>query len=244
MTNSPILAFYFDAPMQSYGVESRYDRRTSLPFPTRSAITGILCAAMGIERSDRVFLSEMTKLRMETLILPRIIPKEKKNASKELVASRLRDYHTVGGGYDSDKNKTEKFNIPRRVGYYGKDPVQSYREYLLDARFGILLSGDEAILKRCDTAMRDPVWGVWFGRKCCIPASRITQGFFCDRNKAVARLCELAGCKSPERQIREVDSITEGNDSRMDIPITFERHCRGMGGEFLPRQIVIEPYSE
>ena len=242
MTNSPILALYFDAPMQSYGVESRYDRRTSLPYPTRSAVTGILCAAMGIERSDRAFLAEMAKLQMETLVLTRQIPVGKKCEPKKLTASRLVDYHTVGGGFDS-KNEAEKFYIPHSADQKDRRTVQSYREYLLDARFGILLSGDKTLLSRCDAAMRDPIWGVWFGRKCCVPASRVTLGFFPGRSEAVARLCELAGCSSPYRQIREVASVVDGNDSRMDIPVTFERNCRGMGGEFLPRRIVDEPYS-
>lgn len=245
MPNEKYLALYFDAPMQSYGVESRYDRRTTLPFPTRSAITGILCAAMGIERNDRNLLSEMANLTIETLELPRFLPlennreSEDRNKVKELNTSRMIDYHTVGGGYDKDI-PSQRPHIPRKADGKPGGTVQSYREYLIDARFGILVSGDDALIERAKSALLNPKWGIWFGRKCCVPASPVAQGIFEQREKAIEHLCSLAGCKKPIRFVRDASTYAEGEETRMDIPVTFERSRRGSGGEYLPRRIVID----
>jgi CRISPR system Cascade subunit CasD len=57
------------------------------------------------------------------------------------------------------------------------NPVVTHRQFLLDARFGVLLSGDDVeVLTRAAEAVRNPVWGVWFGRKCCVPARPLFAG--------------------------------------------------------------------
>ncbi|MDO5581635.1 MAG: type I-E CRISPR-associated protein Cas5/CasD [Planctomycetia bacterium] len=228
MDQIQFLALYFDAPMQSYGVESRFDRRASLPWPSRSAVTGILCAAMGIDRADRTFLANMAKLDLETFVL-------KRDNKRSL--SRMIDFHTVGGGYD---NKSETIHIPRTADEKGRRTVVSYREFLLDARFGVLVSGDNDLIGKFHAALKNPVWGIWFGRKCCVPASPIAQGIYVSKNDAVQILCKRAGCQSPQLRIRETDSYSEGSDSFNDVPVTFERHCRGMGEEFSSRRIIVE----
>ncbi|MDD3585950.1 MAG: type I-E CRISPR-associated protein Cas5/CasD [Thermoguttaceae bacterium] len=239
MANEKILAMYFDAPMQSYGVESRYDRRTTLPFPTRSAVTGILCAALGIERDDRDFLAKMAELTIETLELPRLVSSKKNEKKKEMIVSRLIDYHTIGGGYEKNV-PAQKSNIPRKADGKPGDTVQSYREYLLDARFGILISGNDILIEQCQDALDNPKWGVWFGRKCCVPASPINQGIFTQREEAVKKLCSLAGCDKPLRVVRDASLYADGEETSMDIPVTFERSRRGTGDEYRPRRIVIE----
>ena len=57
-----------------------------------------------------------------------------------------------------------------------RDAVITHRQYLLDARFGIILHGDRNLLERAAAALRDPVWGVWLGRKSCIPAAPVFAG--------------------------------------------------------------------
>ncbi|MDO5567101.1 MAG: type I-E CRISPR-associated protein Cas5/CasD, partial [Planctomycetia bacterium] len=176
------------------------------------------------------FLASFANLAMETFVL-------KRNGTQNM--ERLVDFHTVGGGYaDSDK-----FNIPRTAENKPGRTILSYREYLLDARFGVLLSGDTELIHKFDDALRNPVWGIWFGRKCCIPASPVTQGICETSEEALQQLCKLAGCDLPSLRIREVDSYADGTDSLSDVPITFERHCRGMGNEFTSRRIVIEHYN-
>jgi len=225
--------------MQSFGVESRFDRRTTLPFPSRSVVSGVVCAAMGIDRDeDREFLEKFAKLEVDVLELPR-----KTKAEKNLTTYDLCDYHTIGGGYEGTKD--EILFTPRTSdGSKLKHPVQSYRYYLTDARFGVLISGDDDEIKKYEVALKDPVWGVWFGRKCCVPASPIAQGVFDDLDKAVAILCERVGCEKPRRVVRDAYSYDEEDAlSYMDVPQTFARSRRWTGDEFRTRRIVVEDWD-
>ena len=84
---------------------------------------------------------------------------------------RLEDFHTVGGGYDKE---TQRQSHPRKAsGGPCDNPTVTRRQYLLDARFGVILAGDRECWSVWLTALQDPVWGVWFGRKSCIPAAPI-----------------------------------------------------------------------
>ena len=61
------------------------------------------------------------------------------------------------------------------------------RQYLLDARFGVILAGDRLVLERAAAALEDPVWGVWFGRKSCIPAEPVFADLFETRTRKPER---------------------------------------------------------
>ncbi len=41
------LILHLDAPMQSWGIESRYSRRSAGVAPSKSALCGMACAALG-----------------------------------------------------------------------------------------------------------------------------------------------------------------------------------------------------
>ena len=62
MNEPAFLALYFDAPLQSWGYSSMFDRRTTLSQPTRSGVIGLLCAALGIDRADTVRLDQLDAL--------------------------------------------------------------------------------------------------------------------------------------------------------------------------------------
>ena len=100
-TNNSVLALYFDGPMQAWGYQSRFNRRTSLSYPTKSGVLGILCAALGVPKSDVDTLGELAVLKMEVLSFH--------------LSSRWIDYHTVGGGYEpgSSEYSTHCIRITR-----------------------------------------------------------------------------------------------------------------------------------
>jgi len=188
--------------MQSWGYQSRFGRRTTLAYPTRSGLLGMLCAAMGVPRSDRSTLQTLTQLDLEVLGLTDV--------------GIWTDYHTVGGGYAADVDRAA---IPRTAD--GKPKVNvTQREFLANARFGALLCGDRQLLDSCDGALKDPVWGVWFGRKCCIPSSPISQGIFPSREQAVLHLEGLCG-GTARRRIAEVARFEDGTDTLRDVPMDF-----------------------
>ncbi len=212
---APVLALYLDGPLQSWGYQSRFDRRASLSFPTRSGILGMICAALAIERADRQGLARLESgLRLTVYCFGR--------------PSTLVEYQTVGGGHD---RRREPLCLVRKAdGAIGKDPVQTYREYLQDARFGALLEGDKPLLEEVGAALADPAWGIWLGRKCCIAASPVVQGFFDSAAAAEAHLEGLAGC-GVTRKVSEVESFDQGSETVRDRPVDFAER------EFTPRRV-------
>ena len=203
------LAMLLAGPMQSWGHASRYGRRNTLAFPTRSGIIGILSAALGADKGDMQLLSCLNDLRYEVLALS--------------PTRRVTDFHTVGGGY----SRAQRSQIPPKADGGTAQTVVTRREYLMDARFGVVVSGDGELINRCDRALNDPVWGVWLGRKACIPTEPISQGVFDDSGSAESRLIEASRGKV-SRRICEADRFEDGTDSLMDLPLDFETRSFGM----------------
>ena len=209
------LALYLDAPLQSWGSQSRFDRRTSFSFPTRSGIIGIICAAMGIDREDATALQRFSKLKIIMLMFQS--------------RGRLTDFHTVGGGWDK---KHDPGHIVRTAQGKIGTTVITKREYLQDTQFGVLLTGGLSFLKELEMALLNPQWGIWLGRKSCIPATPIYQGIFPDRESAEVHLSKIAGVPV-QRTMEEADCFEEGNDTLNDIPIDFAKR------QYAPRRIRI-----
>jgi len=217
MSDTAYLALYFDAPLQSWGYASKFDRRTTLAYPTRSGVTGLICAALGVDRADTEGLR-----RLDTLTV---------NVYAFRMGGRLTDYHTVGGGYNP---KTEKQKICRRASGGTGDTVQTWREYLEGSRFGVVVSGDAALLAELAAAVQDPKWGVWLGRKACVPASRLYEGVFGNEEDAKAALCRVSKAEGIVRTISEAADFAGGNDTVMDRPLDFAKR------RFAPRRITVE----
>lgn len=219
MSTEKYLAVFLDGPMQSWGVASRFDNRNSLSFPSRSALTGILCAALGIPKNDTGKLAQINDLHLTTVVF---------NGQSGILAS---DYHTVGAAYDPKK---QRGYIP--VNADGKTKANASvtnREYLQNARFGAIFSGEESLIKKCSEALDNPCWGVWLGRKSCIPASPLNRGIFNSQDEAVTAL-KNAAKEEVLRIYTEEKDYSSGTDVLMDIPIDFERR------EFRPRYIARE----
>lgn len=206
MSDTAYLALILDAPMQSWGFSSRFQRRTTGLHPTKSGLIGLLCAALGLAKGspeESKMLPELAKLRMTSIAIPREVPV----AATPPPVLRLEDFHTVLG-------------TRRASGKLDTDAVVTRRQYLLDARFGVILAGDQALLKRVATALQDPVWGVWFGCKSCLPCSPICCGLF-DAETPAQR--KLIGNKPIEEFtiVTEAENFTDGTDSTSDQPISF-----------------------
>ena len=124
MSSEACLALLLDGPMQSWGHASRFERRTTALHPTRSAIIGLIAAALGIDKhgtNEAAQLARFAALRVTVITLPR-----RSRRQGDLHTQRLEDYHTVTG-------------IRRASGKVDDHAtVQTYRHYLLDARFGVL----------------------------------------------------------------------------------------------------------
>jgi CRISPR system Cascade subunit CasD len=209
MSDTAYLALLLDGPLQSWGFASRFQRRTTGLYPTKSGVIGLISAAMGLAKGspeEHDMLPELAKLNMTSVALPR-------NDVRRLV-----DFHTTGGGYDKE---TEPQFIPRKAsGGPCDNPTVSRRQYLLEARFGVILAGDGSLLERAAAALQDPVWGVWLGRKSCIPAEPIFRGMFNLRTDAERALIGDASIDQFTR-LEEVANFEGGTDSYNDQPVSF-----------------------
>jgi CRISPR system Cascade subunit CasD len=215
--------------MQSWGYTSRFTRRTTALHPTKSGVVGLLAAALGVDKhrpDEEVRIARLVALECTTVTLP------KRVGGRELQMLRLSDYHTIGGGFDKETDKMKK---PRAASGAGLDTVLSERHYLLDARFGVLLEGPAEFLNEIAMALRNPTWGTWLGRKCCIPAAPVLVGVEVDRTTAWMSLLKRAGF--PEAtSLEQFDHVIEGEKAEgldaewiNDVPIAFgapigERH--------------------
>ncbi len=216
--------------MQSWGFASRFTRRTTAMHPTKSGVVGLLAAALGIDKhgaDEALQIARLAELSCTTVTLP------KQRGGRELPMLRLSDYHTIGGGYDP---KPDRMKMPRKANGSAPDTVLSERHYLLDARFGVLLEGERDWLEEIATKLRNPTWGLWLGRKCCIPASPLLVGVSNDKSAAWVLLLKAARLNEAN-MMTQYDHVIEGEGAEgldaewlNDTPLAFgaaigERHA-------------------
>jgi CRISPR system Cascade subunit CasD len=222
------LALYLEGPLQSWGFDSQYNRRNTGLMPTKSAIAGICCAALGLPRGSKAeqdLLIRFGPVRMTAIAIPRA------GRKKDLPIWRLQDYHTVQ-------------NTRRANGAINHDCVLTYRQYLTDACFGVILEGDKILLGEIAVALADPKWGVWLGRKTCIPSApvlAVRMGIWDDPQLLLKEsrgdaLCLLIGNEPLELFTRQedVETFSEGRDSLPDTPVSFATERR----LFSPRRVL------
>ncbi|HQF40568.1 MAG TPA: type I-E CRISPR-associated protein Cas5/CasD [Opitutaceae bacterium] len=221
MSADACLALLIDSPLQSWGHASRFERRTTALHPTRSGVLGLVAAALGIDKhgpDEAAQLAHLAPLRVSTYTLPR-----HDSRGRELPIVRLEDYHTVTG-------------IRRASGKVDDDAtVQTYRHYLLDARFGVLLDGPGEIVREIAAALADPRWGVWLGRKSCLPAAPLIAAGPADRAACWSGLLQRAGYTGTEPEeefarVLETSADTPGAERLDDTPVAYghplgERHA-------------------
>jgi CRISPR system Cascade subunit CasD len=225
MSSKVFLTLLLDSPMQSWGHTSRFDRRTTALHPTRSGVLGIIAAAMGVDKysSDEIAqIQRLEPLRITTVALGR-----RDQQGQKLPMRRLEDYHTVTG-------------IRRASGKVARDStVQTYRHYLLDACFGVLLEGPDVLLEEIAKALKDPKWGVWFGRKSCLPASPVLAAGPGPLKEVWGKLLKCADlpaslAKEKFVQVIETTAIDPDGDMLEDTPVGFSR---SIGERHAPRWI-------
>jgi CRISPR system Cascade subunit CasD len=221
MFNNACLAMLLDGPMQSWGFASRFTRRTTALFPTKSGVVGLVAAAMGIDKfkvEESQSIARLAGLHFLVISLPRT------RRDKPLTIVRLEDFHTIGGGYDPEE---DWLSMPRSAENKTlRNPVVSRRHYLMDARFGVLLSGNREILEKVAAGLRNPRWGVWLGRKCCLPASPLLAVLAADQKSAWLALARRTGIdeNTPLDDfdcVEDAGADEDGEDVLNDTPVAF-----------------------
>lgn len=227
---SDTLAFLIDAPLQSWGAASKFQRRETESWPTKSALVGVLAAALGIDKDapdEAAGIAPLAALCFSVFRCPKPAP-----------STRLTDFHTIGGGYDKS-NPFEKLYIPRKADGSSPNTVITRRTYLTDARFIALFQGDRATLERAAAALLDPVWGVWFGRKTCIPAEPLSPVIAANPREALAALLQKLG--NDPTELPALEGMTElpgdGRFYQADQPVAFGQHHGAIPAAYLSRPV-------
>ena len=107
-----------EGPLQSWGLQGKFDRRDSANLPTKSGVVGLICAALGIARDDQKSIALISSLEMKVYTIKR--------------GNSLCDYHTIGGGH------IDKEGIVPRARGNSKNTVVTRRYYLSEASFAVV----------------------------------------------------------------------------------------------------------
>jgi len=205
---SRLVALRLSGILQSWGYNSEYTYRNSGLFPTKSSVLGLCCAAKGLNRGseeERSFLEAVADCPMTSIALPRIYMAGEK--SWPINVRRIDDFHTV------EKTKTA-------AGKPNPNAVMTYRQYLCDADFLVLLEVDTDIADVLKEKLSDPDWGIWLGRKSCIPSAPVFAGVFSNLDEMSSNLLEGKSLSSFTYQ-QEVNSWEQGTDTLLDKPINY-----------------------
>jgi len=218
------LSLWFESPLQSWGVDSKFGLRTTFTFPTKSGIAGIVLAAMGKGGEERAFLENFSNW-IETAFS--YVRKDDGNYAENTALNT--DFHMIGSGYDS-KDDWQNMMIPKKRD--GNAPGSTggvkltYRQYLQDALFGVVLEipSSHYDIETITVALQNPVWPLYLGRKCCIPSYPIFQGLFDSYEEAEGKIFNIA----EERALVLKETMKDGADPYNgdviclnDVPINF-----------------------
>jgi CRISPR system Cascade subunit CasD len=208
------ILLWLEAPLQSWGGDSRFGRRGTLNFPTKSGILGLICCALGAGGEQTELLKEMASLSQTVLSFRRSKERE----------TLLRDFQMVGSGYD-DKNPWETLMIPKKsdgTAAVGGGSKITYRYYLQDAAFAAILEVPHGKTQFFADALANPYWDIYLGRKCCAPTDFIYQGSFATESSAIVHAIEVAQEKKLLEDFRVLDGEHKGESIVLnDVPIQF-----------------------
>ena len=219
-----VLLLWFEGPLQSWGYDSKFGVRETLPFPTKSGVIGLICCALGEKVPQDDFLKELASSTMEVKAY-----KNKFNDKTEQGLSLImRDFQTIGTNYD-ERDPFENLMIPKKsdgTKPVGSGAVLTYRYAIQNGKFAVFLEYEKDLAQAVYKALQKPNWDLYLGRKSYIPTEFIAQGIFNSKEEASQKLRQLAEIK----KLKEDFSVVEGKNCDAcdvmllnDVPVSFGR---------------------
>lgn len=151
-----------EGPLQAWGERSRWTVRDTAPEPTKSGVVGLLGCALGYSLDEDLrTLSQVIHMGVRC----------------DKPGKMLTDFHTIIGGVLSAEGKIKN------------ETVISWRAYICDASFLVAIQSTPEWIDRLASAVMQPVWPVFLGRKSCVPSKPIYEGVgeFSDLVQAIER---------------------------------------------------------
>jgi CRISPR system Cascade subunit CasD len=208
-------------PMQAWGVQSNFIYRDTALEPSKSGVVGLLCAALGRGRDERI--DDLAELKMGVRV-----------DREGLVKC---DYHTAGkGGYLKAKGEVERRN-----------PIQSWRYYLADAAFLVGLESDNlALLEKLYDHLQNPRWPLCLGRKSFVPGEPVWLKDGLHPDKDLITALKNYPRLRPKRSLFDDDRMRvmledpNGAIVRPDWPLSFAKGAR----QFTLRRLCVEFFDD
>ena len=181
------LVFLLSGPMASFGGYAGHERRGSGVVPMRSAVLGLVGAALGIDRADAEGQAALRAYSVAVQPFQQSAP--------------LRDYHTVQTVPTARaKRPPTRKHALARVGREA-NTIITIRDYRCDVLIGVALWGDGRwTLGELSLQLRRPVFPLYLGRKSCPLASPLNPEVMMAAGpvEALARI-EIPEWLRPER---------------------------------------------
>ena len=164
LTVSGIMQYYAD---NSNVLKQEY--RTS-SVPIKSTIIGMVGAALGIPRGS---------IRLKELY--EALDVKYKIIKQGVVDTDFRTINRLNfQNYYMNKQNTRNY-FAKMDGTREKDTTKGYIkrvQYIQDAEFIAFLGGSDDLLKEIFEAFKNPVFALYFGKKCCVPNKPIVDDDF------------------------------------------------------------------
>lgn len=155
------LVFHLYGPMAAWGDIAVGEYRPSFAHPSKSAIVGLLAAALGIRRDEE---EDQNSFANACSFAVRV----------DAMGTLLRDYHTTetprGSGYTTRRREIFAVQGQKQSERKFEGTILSKRDYRCDAVYtvAITLREDSAVsVTELADALRKPVFSLYLGRKSC-----------------------------------------------------------------------------
>jgi CRISPR system Cascade subunit CasD len=148
-----------EGPLQAWGLRARWEERDSAFEPTKSGVVGLLGCALGLRRDDDRLRSISERLVMGVRV--------------DRQGTLLVDYHTTGGVKEPDGEPEGMLNAEGKL---KRETDVSKRVHLMDASFLVALHGPVDLVADLSSALQNPIWPVFLGRKACVPTCPVFAG--------------------------------------------------------------------
>jgi CRISPR system Cascade subunit CasD len=205
-----VLLLRLSAPLQSWGVSSKFDTRDTGREPTKSGVIGMIAAAMGYRRFETDKITKLNRLKFAVLV--------------EKEGDFLRDYHSVYTEEGWEKKKNHK-KLDSSDSYITK------RFYLADASFIVGLEDEEEELIKIKNALKSPYFPLYLGRRSCPLCGKIVLGIEDDKLENVFQDSAIIGkyiLNKTETKRIVIENENEGYLTK-DVPLNFDKSHREYG---------------
>lgn len=221
------------APMQSWGVDSKFETRQSLREPSKSGVIGLLAAALGCPRDQ--LPPRLLELKMAVRV--------------DQEGQVFTDYHTVHGIAADDMGRISRDADGRRKLARNRKFV-THRQYLHDAVFVVALEHEDAQwLNALADALRTPAFSLFLGRRSCPPTLPLVLDVLPQNRKEVLAAWPWQAAESYQRRhssgqlrvISDAEPDSGARPSRRDVPVSFDPSWRRYDMRAIQRYFVALP---